>query len=376
MKTTFVIKACACALCCLCACTSTHDKNANTISLEVDYNEMADFVSTRNILIPEDMEVVRLCNDSVSIGLVKAFKTTGERFYILNETSSAIYVFGNDGELKSTINRYGNAGNEYSDITDFCVSDSDIYILDQNKQKIHHLLTDGRYIEHIDISSIWGNQIFSVDNTLYIVNNASDTDYGKYHLFKIGKDKIEPFLPFSTAAGLYMIKSHAGKYVFTREDNTLYEIEDGSPKEILTLDFGMYSLPDFLKGADAMQLLRDGAPDKYALGVERIETDGERVFLYCDVKSVPKVIVYDSNRNEIVEFCSGFKNDIFLNIGLMRYSIYGKNLYDFYYADELSVILENLDETTLSEGDKKFKRQLQSELSYDDNPVIFKYRMQ
>lgn len=357
------------------ACESSKNSRYSDEVVDVSYNSMKGYISASTIISPDFVDIIRLSNDCVTMGLVKSFKPYGDCLYVLNESGNAIYIFKDNGELESVISRYGNAGDEYSDITDFCVDSNNVYILDQNKQKIHHLLNDGKYIGNIDISSIWGNQIFIVDHVLYVINNASDTEIGKYHLFKIEKNKIEPYLPFSTASGLYMKQSHAGPFVFIRENNTLYKIEDGNPKEVLKLNFGSLSLPETLIGADALQLMQNGAVDKYVLGIDRIQTDGNLIFLYCSVKSEPKVIVYDFYKKEIVEFCSGFRNDMFLGIGLMNYTITENNLYDLYYADELCTILENSNDSMLSEKYKIIRTKLLSEMSPEDNPIIFKYKM-
>ncbi len=356
-----------------CGSSETYPNHCNVVSVDID--RATDFVSTRTILDPSHMDIVRLSGDNITIGLVKSFKVNNDKFYILNENGSAIYIFGKSGALESVIDRYGNAGNEYSDITDFCADGENIYILDQNKEKVHHLLTDGRYVSNTDISSIWGNQIFTAEGNVYVINNGSDTELGKYHLFRIDDGHIEPMLPFTTASGIYMRQNHSGNHVFIRETNTLYEIKDGEPKELLTLDFGDLSLPEELTGADAIELLKNKALDKYVLGVDKVESDGRRILFFCDVKSRPKVIVYDLDKREIVDICSGFKNDMFLGVGLGNYTLAEGNVYDFYYADELCTVLDYSDDSVLSAEYKEMKHQLRSELTPEDNPIIFRYEM-
>ena len=88
--------------------------------VSVDMEGLKDYKPASEILDSTYIELIRLSNDNAFIGRIEDIRISDNRIFILNESRSSILVFDEDGNLAHTIDRYGNAGDEYSDITDFC----------------------------------------------------------------------------------------------------------------------------------------------------------------------------------------------------------------------------------------------------------------
>lgn len=357
------------------ACNSSKSNTNEVETVGIDMESYNDFISSDYVLDSSFVQLIRLNGENLTLGKIESIQISRNNICVLNEDRSAVLIFGEDGSFINKVDRYGNAGDEYSDITDFCIDNDTIYILDQNKQKIHKLLFDGRYIGHIDISKIWGNQLMMADNELFVINERSDTELGKFHLFKVLEDRIEPYIPFKKPAGLEMQKSHSGNYVFIRESNTLYQIKNGQPEVLFALDFGNLSLPDKYVPYDARQLISSGVSDKFVLGVDRIEHSGNLLFLHCDAKGIPVVALLDVTDRTVKFVCRGFRDSMFYGAGLCNYIVSDGYLYDIYYADELCMILDNHTPEDLKEEYKKKREVLRKSLTPDDNPIIFKYKI-
>lgn len=362
-------------LCIVASCHSSDEKGGDAKRVSVDMEGIKDYKPASEILDSTYIELIRLSSDNALIGKIEDIQISDNRIFILTESRSSILVFDEEGRLALTIDRYGNAGDEYSDITDFCVAGDIVYILDQHKQRIHKLSADGNYIDNIDIASIWGNQLFVADKDIFVINERSDTELGKYHLFKVSADKIQPYIPFKTPAGLTMQRSHSGNYVFVRENNKLYRIKNGAPEEIIFLDFGSLSLPEKYINADARELMAADIVDKYVLGVDKLQHSGDNLFFHCDVKGFPAVVVYNVKTGRIVDTCLGFWEDMFYGIGLDNYVVCDGYLYDVHYADELCTMLDNYDASHLQPEYKAKKDELRASIKADNNPIIFKYRI-
>ena len=60
-----------------------------------------------------------------------------------------------------------------------------IYILDNATMRLLEYDITGGYIKTLDISRYWANGVFAINDMIYLINYASETDNGQYHIFKI-----------------------------------------------------------------------------------------------------------------------------------------------------------------------------------------------
>lgn len=352
------------------------DRDDNVKEIVVPLEGYDKYVSTKEILDPDFFEIISLSNDSVSLGLIEDIQFSDSLFYLLNNSRNKIFIFDESGELKTIIDRQGGASEEYSEIESFTINNGMVFILDLNKRKILNYLQDGKFIDSIDISTIWANQLAVIKDEIYAYNDLSDTDSGKFHLFKVSSNKkFDSFLPFSLNPGSRMKKSITDNFVYERESNILYSVVEGKPEALLKFDFGEFNLPPKYLSSDVIELIQSGVIDKYMLGVDEIQKAGDKIILKCDMKGDPALLVYDLSQEEVNYFCRGFKQDMFFGIGLKKYLFDEGYVYDLYYADELCLILDNFIPDNITPEYLRKRDELRASIYPESNPVIFKYKL-
>lgn len=179
----------------------------------------------------------------------------GERIYIVDNLAKSVFLYDLNGKFIDKIYSFGRAGNEYLDLTDVYVAeDQGIYILDNVKNKIFVYSKECLYEKSIDISDIWGHNVFVVDDNIYIVNKWSNTSCGRYRLFVLDMDGniISKQLSFAkrdlsrryNSKSPYAI-SGKGTYISFLSQNIVYASDQsGLYEPWLELDFLEQSLPE------------------------------------------------------------------------------------------------------------------------------------
>lgn len=174
-------------------------------------------------------------------------------FYILDKSTSSIYVYDNNGNYRYKIACQGAGPEEYVGIDDFVVNDnfSSIDILDVMRQKImRYDMHDGHFLNSISLSH-YTRYIQSVKNN-YL---SYDFEKGVVLLDSLGK-KIKSLVEFEKA--LPVLAANPGCVycfdgnitIFSLYDNTIYTGEDCRKKYSFT--FKDYSTPADYLGYEIM----------------------------------------------------------------------------------------------------------------------------
>ena len=75
-------------------------------------------------------------NQDCLIASIDKVKKVKDKFYILDRTNNAIFIFKETGEYFQTLFKVGNGPGEYLQLMDFDVEDDNLYILDFARQAI------------------------------------------------------------------------------------------------------------------------------------------------------------------------------------------------------------------------------------------------
>lgn len=321
-------------------------------------------------------------NQNCVIGEVDNIFCRGERIYIIDNLTKSVFLYDLNGKFIDKIYAYGRAGNEYLDLTDVYVAeDQRIFILDNVKNKIFVYSKECLYEKSIDVSDIWGHNIFVVDGNVHIVNKWSDTSNGRYRVFVLDMDGniISRQLPFSkrdfsrrySSESSYAI-SGKGAYISFPSQSLIYASdESGLYEPWIELDFLRHSLPEEYELMDNPDILRQGLIDKYIWGIERLSASERYLFITYMYKSKSYNTIYDLNQDKAYNIKALYTRDYFglpLNKFFVTQDYYisyiDSNIFKFTYDYVLS---GNLDVTDAYD---RRVAEIASQMDESDNGVL------
>lgn len=365
----------------LISCQSAEIEDARKLYFDIDKAER--YLSADSVVNASDCEIFCLEDTERPVSALENILIKDDQIFICDAHSNVINIFAMDGSYKGCLNKRGKAHDEYLDITDFWVQDGNLYILDQSSQKIILYDRDCCFVESIDISDMWGNEIFTFNNSIWLLNSASDTSIGKYHVFRLDEhggvqNRLFRFdTPLAlTAKRSYAIDSDTVLYV-ERQHNTIYQITDEAVEPMFAADFGKYNMPNELKKLDARGLLQKGVADRYTPGIDNIHVTPSLLLLSFNIGRNVHWAVCDRHGQTVRHLCRGFKGCEPYYLGLFNFVCDGGFVYSFYPADTFRSIYENiLSGNGLIPDDAKEKLRVIYDTTDDDsNPIVVKYRL-
>lgn len=362
---------------------SCSDKVIETALDRIDINlsSAEGFVPCKDIF---DTTQAKICVLNKDVGYIDAFKVTDDITCILSGNRQKIQLFDGNGVFLKEIYHVGKSALEYVEIADFYVSDSNVYVLDTFSRKIVVYSLSGTKAQKIDISNYWANSLFVLDGDIFLVNEGSDTANGKYHLFRIDTNGrlIDSYIKFKENPGLTSDICYAQYkdtvYYIQRDENMIYLCNTNGIVPLLKFDFGKYNMPEQYLSMDARRLMSVSDYKDYCLGIDGIKVSEQYIFVTFSAKNNNYVAIYDRHAQTLLHICRGIAIKGQYGIGLMNYRISDNTIYDIYYADELSVMLEEKFKsgTTISENYSKQLHELQKQIKGKYFPVIFKYYLE
>ena len=296
-----------CSTCCVCCDKSQHMQPANVINIDVenidttfDITQLLDFNDKQDLIVLET-------NDDSLIGDVSNVIIVKNRIFIIDNITHSINVYDLNGRFKYKIQHQGRASNEYIEMTDVYINPSNIYVLDNSGNKIVVYNLMGSYEYTIDISDYWANNIFVINDIIYLVNKWSESTTGLYRLFMIDKQGklLSKQLPFKekdcnryySEESAYAISDMT--YLCYPSDNVIYTILDnGQCKSYLNIDFQEQAMPSEYQTMELMETIKYGIHDKYIYGVERIASSSRYLFISYRYQSERYNTIYDNQTKE------------------------------------------------------------------------------
>lgn len=369
-------------------CLSFFSCNHEERIVSVDVDNAKSYITDEEsgLFVPNECELVQM-NCPTGIGTIEDMKFDKDKMILLDNGRQRIHILNKNGVCEHEIYRLGKASNEYIEITDFFAANDKVYIYDMSSMKIVEYDYEGQCKGVTDISDYWANHFFVIGEHFFLINELSDTKDGKKHIFEIRKDGtlVKSYLPFEQEEGLtsdfcFSFYSKDSVFYAQRESNTIYKVTSGKCEPFITLDFGKYNLPDKFKYMDARELLlnTNREYEKYILGIEKIQSSGDFLFVRFELNNDDYLLVINHKTKTNVLLCKGIAVNSMYHLGLMHYFFNGGSIYNLYDGDDfaLSVKIIEDDKEPIEEKYLRELKEIASERAIDPgNPIIVKYKI-
>ena len=368
----------------LSSCTNTTFIQEDSKTINIDVAKSIKFFDADKLLDTIGHEIIVLDTAKNSfIGHVNKLLVTEDKLYIWDRDNKVVFIYSPDGKYLSRIASQGRAKNEYVDIDDFYVSKNRIYILDNATMRLLEYDITGGYIKTLDISRYWANGVFSINDMIYLINYASETDNGQYHIFKIDnngnlKDK---YLEFDKK---YRNTPHLKAYsevnhVFSlcmSPVNEIYRIDSISCQLAYRVNFVNKNLPEKYYEKDLRALIQAKIPDKYILGVDQIQESSNYLFIYFWDNWEYYTALYDKT-NDHMTVCKGILISSMYRMGFGDYYIHNNCVYSIVEASLFKILVEEIIKKNSKSKDKYITEleKINQEITDYSNPVIIKYKL-
>ncbi len=295
--------------------TSCSDKKQevpqNVVPIVVDWDNITEKFDYSPLVEDSALVVPLETRDDCLIGNIFRLVYQNHKIYVADDLGKAVYVFDETGHLLSKLRAVGNGPKEYLAIEGFAVHNSQLLIYDKMKRKILFYKEDGQFLYEKDASKVWGTDLFCQGDSIYLVNNGSNSPMGYYHLFRMpiaeGKDEAEAMMPFEDygKAGWFI----GNKYCCASKNEALfwlwpydmlYTVKGGNAYPCYRIDFGNKRLPERYIRGDGRIALETAIRDKYVTGFDWVTQSEHSIsFSYSDEKGTI-VTIYKKETGEMV----------------------------------------------------------------------------
>lgn len=290
----------------LLGCTSKSDKNGQKSKIES--NLISEFKLSTSTLVDSSLfkrcDIIRLeTNDDSFLREISRIYKTNENIFILDKTLNKLSVFDIHGNYQHKIENIGNGPHEYISLMDFCLDENnkEIILLCDRPYKIMKFKYDGQFVNETRLNELFRNIV--IDNG-YIYCNRNESNLSKtnkheiYYLSGDGKkhgnilERIENITNKTYHTGSSLNKSKHVYYT-RRFDNKIYRITNSELKEVYTLDFGKFNIPEDLSQEDNLKEFRRECEDKkYIYSITEF-VENEHYFIFLTNQAI---CVYDKNK--------------------------------------------------------------------------------
>lgn len=155
-------------------------------------------------------------NQDCLIASIDKVKKVKDKFYILDRTNNAIFIFKETGEYFQTLFKVGNGPGEYLQLMDFDVEDDNLYILDFARQAILKYNEDLSYEGMVKYRT-FASQFLVAGEKIFLYNEPSgQKDDYRFSLIDKNGNYIENVLPREGQATY----NYGGIGVFSKANNT------------------------------------------------------------------------------------------------------------------------------------------------------------
>lgn len=364
------------------SCSPKHEKIAE-IEIDINPNAAEGFIGSEDILDTVGCTLIPLSDTEKPIVNVTKLQVQNSKYYILDENTHCLHVFGHDGKVLFSIDRQGKAGNEYLELTDFHATEQEIFLLDQNSKKILVCDSLGKFKKKIDFHAYWANGLFTIGEDFYIVNNKSKPEAGAYHLFRLASDGSEKnkYLPFDVRPGFSSRKNYAkggnNEYLYCQAPiNTVYQVTQDGCTPILDINFGSRALPEDYYTLDLRQLLRKGLAKNYILGMDKIFASDKYIFLkYCYGEN-NYWIIYDREAQRVKKHCRGLGPENMYQMGLSDFTVQDGWVYEI--SSGFNFTRHQQYYTPKPPLEPRYAKELQEvaqRVTEMSNPVLIRYKL-
>lgn len=373
----------------LASCAETHNKHDsnNLTVIKVDWDNIIDEFDYSSLVEDSVLMIPLETRENCLIGEVTKLVYKDSVIYIADNLTKSIFAFNMDGELMTKINSPGNGPGEYVNITGLSILHSDIVIFDHMMNRLFfYNATSGKFVRDLDISAIWGSDMFEMEEKLYLVNNNSSSKSGCYHLFSIdlvNSDKYDMYLPFKKmhdnqgwSVEIYHARLDDEALVYYWPYDTLYTVKKENAYPSYWIDFGKKYLPKDLICGGGRKALQTAIQGNYVTGVKKVNQSKAYLFLSYDDSENDYVTIYNKisgNTLTAKRMVNKKMGNLVLQSLKNGYTVQSEKIIQCYSADYASYFKEEYFDNACFYSEK-LRRQFKDWCNWEaeeKNPIIF-----
>lgn len=363
-----------------------YNENSLTV-IEVDWDKVIDEFDYSSMVEDSALMIPLETHENCLIGEVTKLIYRDNLIYIADNLSKSVFVFDTTGKLMTKINSPGNGPGEYVNITSLAVHDHDIVIFDHMMSRLFfYNAISGKFVRDMDISSIWGADMFEMGDKLYLVNNDSSSESGYYHLFSIdlaNSDEYDMYLPFERtkdnqgwAISTYYAQLENEALIYYWPYDILYTVKNEDVYPSYRIDFGKKNIPVGMMDRDGRKALEMAIRENYVTGIKRAYQSKDYLFLLCDDSENDYTTIYDKKLGNIrtaKKIVNRKMGNLLLQSSTNGYIIQNEKIIQCYPADYASYFKEEdfNDASFYSEDLRQRFKDWCNWKTEEMNPIIF-----
>ncbi len=381
-------KLASCMLLVVLGSCSSNTSPMDTPRISVDVEAINNNLGDADIIHPQGIHRLLKLETSKEclLGEISNIMLRDDRLFIVDNLTQSILVFNTDGVFEYKINKCGRAQNEYAELTDAYITSDNVYILDNAGCKIVIYDLEGVFVRSIDISSVWGNNIFVQGDDIFLVNKWSETSSGYYRLFVLNKngEVKDKMLPFEQDdCGRYFSSEracaafHDGAVVCYPSDNMIYALNaKGKCRPYLYVDFGKQTMPEQYATIDLIEGMKQGIAAKYIWGIDRLSSSSRYIFISYRYKSKKYNTIYDCKTGSHYDVELMKIKDLY-NLSLDNYYLTQDYIVAYHRADMFRIVYNYVlnDELNLENPLERQVADIANGIRDDENGVLVMYQL-
>ena len=368
------------------SCASCFNRGTDCQVIQVDNSNIEDELSAGEYLDTCYYNLIQLKNTPIPIGDITKIKFIDDKFFVFDEFTQSISVFKENGDVLLYLSKQGKAKSEYLEITDFSYSNEHIYIYDKAYNRISVYDLKGEFKKIIDTSRYWAHTIFLIDDDIYMINVYSESETGKYLIFKVDQNGnlLDKFLPFDKTvrqcSDEYCCNVGNEFFYGQKPDNIIYRIDKAKCEKVFKIDFTMDKMPEEYWKLDDREIMLKGIQKKYVSGISRLYASTNRIFVYYLDKNWDENLIVINMMNNVVEHvCKGLSFENFPFYTPLLHPIINKEyLYSTIDHDRFGDLAGYLIKFPKDEFSKEYIKDIKNLYDlYEENtnPVIVKLKI-
>lgn len=366
------------------SCSDSEKKKLSQIeTIEFNCDQATKYFNLATIVDTASFETIALeTNDDCLIGQVSKMLFHNDTIIIVDKITKSIFLFDDKGKFLSKICRVGRGPQEYLDLTDACVGNDHILVIDNNQRKIFCYNFNGKYRYGFEAKEGW--RITECDGKIFVATawggGAGWNDH-KMAVYDTLGNIVEYYIKTSeddknrieNSGSDYFIKKKNGFEFLLHSKNIIYSYNNGQFAPSYRVSFGEYDMPDEIAQKGVLYVVPNNLHKKFAMGVDKIMYWNRYRFISAHVKDDIYYHIYDSVEKTST-VCSHFKLDD-LPILAMNGFINGDYLYYYYDREFLNLCKKEFWAFEPPQGYEEKIRQAAMGLADDDNGLIIRIKI-
>lgn len=233
------------------ACTYATKNGAQAIEQKYKYEEpLLNYADTSAYKIIE----LQTTAESV-MGFYDKIIITDSYVYVLNSEQFSVFIFDLGGKFINKINRRGDGPQEYLFLTDYCVYNDTIHVLDAQKQRVQKYNVNADYLGCDSLTGYKGMEFKRLNDAQYLFYVHSDgVTSDNSELLIVDKNGSEQgFLPRDSQdiapVKIKLAQTQDGVYFIPALSDKLYLLKDNQCTQVFDYGIGDKMMPHYMEAS-------------------------------------------------------------------------------------------------------------------------------